>query len=107
MTSLCSLRAQIIYSKKWPNDLPRTRKAFLPAILAVRATIFFVCLFACLFVCLFNDVFGDIIWILLYLDLCITKKLIIMELSDLKRSGYDVKLCLFFPQVSKQNELKL
>lgn len=68
---------------------------------------FFVCLFACLFVCLFNDVFGDIIWILLYLDLCITKKLIIMELSDLKRSGYDVKLCLFFPQVSKQNELKL
>lgn len=46
MTSLCSLRAQIIYSKKWPSNLPRAidRKAFLPPTLATGTTTFLWCI---------------------------------------------------------------
>lgn len=98
MTSQRGSRAHIVYSESPSKSLPRAREAFFPAILTLETTI-----------SLFYVTFGDIIWLMLYLELCNTKRLVTMEGTYLRFSGYHGRLSgsYFFSQVSKQNGFKL
>lgn len=66
----------MVYSKMCAFQPAGVEGAFLPATLTLGLT-----------VSLFYVLFGDIIWLLLNQGLCNTERFVIIELTDVKRTG--------------------